>query len=177
MPQPNLNLIGEREAFSCTTTSRSLLVSGAYYSLHSRNLEQNIWRIINKPQDEILNPSPHPEPSVILNNKILETERRDSKSSFLSLISVSQTCPGNVLNLSVLICYMELQCPLHREFLWEPQRSVHEKYLPQNVSTASVFSSINKVNNSTHFIRDFVKFDWVNTRKVIKTLFGTRWRL
>lgn len=177
MPQPNLNLNGEREAFSYTTISRSLLVSSTYYFLHSRNLEHNIWRIINKSQDEIFNPSPYPEPSVILNNKILETERRDSKSSFLSLISVSQTRPGNVLNLSVLICYMELQCPLHREFLWEPQRSVHEKYLPQNVSTASVFSSINKVNNSTHFIRDCVKINWVNISKVIKTVFGTRWRL
>ena len=127
--QPNRNLIGEREAFSCTTISRSLLVSGTHYSLHSRNLEQNIWRIINKSQEGILNLSPHPEQSVIL-----ETERREFKSFLLSLISMSQIHPGNVLNLSVFICYMELQCPLHREFLWESQRSVHEKYLPQSTT-------------------------------------------
>ena len=127
--QPNRNLIGEREAFSCTTISRSLLVSGTHYSLHSRNLEQNIWRIINKSQEGILNLSPHPEQSVIL-----ETERREFKSFLLSLISMSQIHPGNVLNLSVFICYMELQCPLHREFLWESQRSVHEKYLPQSAT-------------------------------------------
>ena len=176
--QPNRNLIGEREAFSCTTISRSLLVSGTHYSLHSRNLEQNIWRIINKSQEGILNLSPHPEQSVILISYFGNRKKRIQILLFITYQHVPDTSWKCSESQCLHLLYGATMSTAQRIFMRITKKcawkiSTAECY----ASTASVFSFINKVNNSTHFIRDFVKFDWANIRKVIKTVFGTLWRL
>ena len=176
--QPNRNLIGEREAFSCTTISRSLLVSGTHYSLHSRNLEQNIWRIINKSQEGILNLSPHPEQSVILISYFGNRKKRIQILLFITYQHVPDTSWKCSESQCLHLLYGATMSTAQRIFMRITKKcawkiSTTEHY----ASTASVFSLINKVNNSTHFIRDFVKFDWANIRKVIKTVFGTLWRL
>ena len=155
-----------------------LLVSGTHYSLHSRNLEQNIWRIINKSQEGILNLSPHPEQSVILISYFGNRKKRIQILLFITYQHVPDTSWKCSESQCLHLLYGATMSTAQRIFMRITKKcawkiSTAECY----ASTASVFSFINKVNNSTHFIRDFVKFDWANIRKVIKTVFGTLWRL
>lgn len=125
-----------------------------------------------KSQEGILNLSPHPDKSVILISLFGNRKKRNSNPPFITY----QHVPDMSWKCSESQCPHLLWSNVHcTEFLWESQCVMkHIQWALR--STASVLSSINKVDNSTHFIR-FCKVWLGQYKQQFKTVFGTHWRL